>query len=163
MDKVLNLLSPEDLDPATGLTNHEKQLVENSWNLVKTDIKNHGVELFILYFTDFPEYQNFFPFRGIPLEELRKSEKLRSHGVTVMYTIGAIIDNLRDPEVLMILLHKNALSHSPRGVKAKHYWDLKKAVMKLLRGGLGSEFTKETEAAWDKTLNVAFTVIVKAL
>ncbi|KAF5271231.1 hypothetical protein FQA39_LY08238 [Lamprigera yunnana] len=126
MEKVLNLLKggskDNDPDPVTGLTNVEKELIKNSWSLVKKDLKGHGIELFLIFFKDFPEYQNFFPFRDVPYEELRTNNKLRSHGVSVMYAIGAIVDNLDDNDVLIGLLEKNGESHGKRKVTAKHYW-----------------------------------------
>lgn len=41
-------------DPVTGLTPKEKQLVANSWNLVKKDLVNNGVKLFLMYVFLFP-------------------------------------------------------------------------------------------------------------
>ncbi|KAF2890724.1 hypothetical protein ILUMI_15449 [Ignelater luminosus] len=80
-----------------------------------------------------------------------------------MYALSAIIDNLNNNEVLVDLLEKNAVSHAKRRVPEKAYWDLKATVLELLQAGLGSKFTKEIREAWDKTLTVAMTVIVKAL
>ncbi|XP_031354825.1 globin isoform X2 [Photinus pyralis] len=164
MNKVLNLLGvshSNEPDPETGLTRKEKHLVERSWNLVKTNLKANGMELFLLLFKECPEAQNYFPFRDIPLDELPNNGKFKAHAVTVMYSIGSIVDNLNENDVLIGLLQKNAESHSKRGIPEEAYWTLKKCMMQLLKNKLGPDFSKEVEEAWDKTLTVAFTVIIK--
>ena len=41
-------MSGEDApDPATGLTNREKQAVRDTWAIVKQDIKGHGYGIFV--------------------------------------------------------------------------------------------------------------------
>lgn len=167
MNKVLNLFgtssNSNEPDPETGLTRKEKQLVERSWNLVKTDLKGNGMELFFILFKECPEAKNYFPFRDVPSDELINNNKFKAHAVTVMYSIGSIVDNLNDNDVLIGLLQKNGESHGRRGIPEEAYWGLKKCILMLLKSKLGSEFPKETEEAWDKTLTVAFTLIIKHL
>jgi len=43
------------------------------------------------------------------------------------------------------------------------FQDLKTTVLKLLKKKLRSKFTCEDEAAWNKTLDVAYSVIFKGL
>jgi hypothetical protein len=43
------------------------------------------------------------------------------------------------------------------------FQDLKTTVLKLLKKKLGTKFTCEDEAAWNKTLDVAYSVIFKGL
>lgn len=154
---------PNEPCPVTGLTPKEKLLVENSWNIVKKDLVGNGIQLFMVYFKQFPEYQKMFPFRDVPIAELPTNKKLKGHGTNVMYALSAVIDNLNNTDVLIDLLEKNGETHSKRNVPEKAYWDLKISVLELLQTGLGSKFTKDTKDAWDKTLTVAFTVITKTL
>ena len=168
MNKVLNIFGisghSNEPDPETGLTPKEKELVQKSWSLVKTDLRGNGTDLFLLLFKEYPEAKSFFPFRDVPDEDLPTNGKFKAHAVTVMYSIGSLIDHLNENEILIGLLQKTGESHGKRSIPETAYWELKKVILLLLKNKLKSDvFTKEVEAAWDKTLTVAMTVVIKNL
>jgi hypothetical protein len=39
----------DDPDPATGLTQREKMAVRRTWDIVKADIKQNGIDLLVMY------------------------------------------------------------------------------------------------------------------
>lgn len=73
-------------------------------------------------FKKHPDYQNFFPFKGVPLDELRDDKKLKAHATSVMYSLTSIVDNLDDGELLVGLLTKVAKSHSRRNIPKTAFW-----------------------------------------
>lgn len=43
-------MSGEDVpDPATGLTNREKNIVRETWSIIKQDVRGNGTDLFVRY------------------------------------------------------------------------------------------------------------------
>ncbi|GJQ73526.1 glob1 [Trypoxylus dichotomus] len=157
------LRGSNDPDPVTGLTPKEKALVVSSWNLVKKDLTANGVELFKLFFKHKPEYQNYFPFRGVPMDELTHDPKLKAHAISVMYALSSIIDNLDNSDVLVNLLQKTGESHRRRKIPEESFNVLHKTVLELLQKGLGPKLSKEGLDAWDKTLTVALKVVKDTL
>ncbi|KRT82554.1 hypothetical protein AMK59_4821 [Oryctes borbonicus] len=157
------LKGANDPDPVTGLTPREKSLVVSSWNLVKKDPAGNGVELFRMFFEKKPEYQNYFPFKGIPMDKLVNDPKLKAHAVSVMYAISSVIDNLDNSEVLITLLQKTGDSHRRRKIPEESFNILHRTMLELLEKGLGSKLSKEGLDAWDKTLTVAFKVVKDTL
>ncbi|XP_022916567.1 globin [Onthophagus taurus] len=150
-------------DPITGLTPREKSLVASSWGLVKKDISENGAELFIRFFTRKPEYQNYFPFRDVPLADLKDNPKLRAHSLSVMYAISSVIDSLDEGPILVNLLQKTGDNHGKRKIPLESFDELKIVMLELLQAKLGNKLSKEGLDAWDKTLTVAFKVVVDAL
>ncbi|XP_069685059.1 globin D, coelomic-like [Periplaneta americana] len=151
-------------DPATGLTPRERQLVVDTWAIVKQDAKGNGVDLFMGFFEAHPDYQNRFPsFVGIPLPELRGSKKLTAHAANVMYSLTSVVDNLEDPECLTELLIKLGENHGRRKVTEKEFHDLKTVLMQLLKQKLGSKLTSQGEEAWSKTVDVAYKFIFEGI
>lgn len=109
-------------DPVTGLTIKEQKMVQNSWALVQKDPVKNGVELFMLFFKNHPEYQELFPFRDVPFDELKEHKLVQIHATSVMYALNAIVNSLDNSEVLVNLLVKNGLSHGEKGVPEQGYW-----------------------------------------
>lgn len=40
-------MSADDVDPATGLSKAEKDIIRSTWALVKADVKGNGYDLFV--------------------------------------------------------------------------------------------------------------------
>lgn len=54
------------------------------------------------------------------MEKLRENKKFQAHTINVMYTLGAIIDNL-DSDILPYLLEKNTAIHAARKIPAEAF------------------------------------------
>lgn len=159
---------PPDYDvvePKTGLTPRQKQIVKDTWEIVKLDVKANGVELFIKYFQEHPEYQKFFrAFSDVPLSELRGNRRLLAHATSVMYAITSVVDNLDDPDCLIELLAKIGVSHIPRNLARHHFEHLSLTILELLEEKLGSRIMNDTaKDAWRKTLDIMNSIIVENL
>ncbi|KAK6177778.1 hypothetical protein SNE40_015812 [Patella caerulea] len=147
-------------DKVTGLSKREQLAITSSWDLIKVNAKENGVELFIRLFKAYPKSQDFFEhFKGKDPESLRKKTMLRVHGTTVMHALNSMVESIDDPECLIGLLERNALSHYPRGIRIQHYQELWIVFINLLKDALGSKCTPETVAAWEKALKVINSVI----
>ena len=107
-------------------------------------------------FTAQPSYQSYFSFRNVPdLETLRGDKRLKAHARNVMYTIGMVVDNLEDPEVLQEMVDKIARSHLRRKLTIEQFNVLKEVLVGLLVDSLGAGvMTPETLTAWSKTYDL---------
>lgn len=62
-----------------------------------------------------------FPFRNLPPSQFPNDKKFQAHCANIIYTLGALIDSLENPEVLVEMLKKSGESHGKRKVPAKAY------------------------------------------
>lgn len=153
------------VDEKTGLTPRQKQIVKDTWDVVKLDIKVNGVDLFIMYFQKHPHYQKVFrAFSDVPISELKGNRRLLAHATSVMYAITSVVDNLNDPDCLVELLAKIGDSHIPRNLARHHFEDLGSVILEILEIKLGSRLMNDTaKDAWRKTLAVMNNLIVENL
>ena len=80
------------------------------------------VVVFCRFFKDHPKYQDMFkPFKGKSLKKLKKSKKLKAHGLAVMQAITNLVDTLDDPQTLVALVQKLARSHMDRKATYTHF------------------------------------------
>ncbi|KAG1649984.1 Globin [Nymphon striatum] len=130
----------------------EIEKIQESWALVRKDIRNNGMEFFLTLFRAHPEYQEHFPaFKNIPLPELKQSGKFRGHATTVMYSVSSCVGSLEDPELIETLVDKIGQNHFTRGVTTEMFTNLMTVLVGFLQEALGSEvMDDETTGAWKK-------------
>lgn len=157
-----NVVDDGKPDPATGLTPKEKEAIRASWALLaqKPDIKEHGVEFFVLLFKEYPYMQpSFDAFKGMDAATLRKDRTMYSHSLTVMYTIGNLVDNLDDVDELVLLVNKIAHNHLARGIGFSWFQDLATMFPKFLEARAGEAATPFVKQSWSKFLGVMNSVV----
>lgn len=70
-----------------------------------------------------------FPFRNLPIEKFAEDKKFQAHCANIVYTLGAIIENLDNTDVLVEMLKKSGETHGRRKVPEKAYWVSKHAIL----------------------------------
>jgi hemoglobin-like flavoprotein len=83
-----------------------------------------------------PEVKPFF--RGDMKEQGRK----------LMTTLGVVVNNLKNADVVVPAAKALAVNHVGYGVTALHYAPVGAALVWTLEQGLGDDFTPETRDAW---------------
>lgn len=63
----------------------------------------------------------FDSFRGMDVKTLRQNKTMYSHSLTVMYSIGSLVDNLDDADQLVLLVTKIAHNHVARGAGYSYF------------------------------------------
>uniref|UniRef100_A0A0B6ZNH9 Globin n=1 Tax=Arion vulgaris TaxID=1028688 RepID=A0A0B6ZNH9_9EUPU len=152
-------------DPTTGLTEKEREIIIHTWSLVadRKSVKRNAVEFFIQLFEEFPYMQDQFePFKGKSLSELRTSPKMKAHATSVFYVITSYVETVDDPETLVGLVQKIAVTHVDRGINVKEFENLRIVFLHFLKKLFGTQCTPEIERAWDKLLR-AQTSVYKAI
>jgi len=148
-----------------ALTSTEKDIIRNTWGLVKKDIPGNGYDLFIRFFTEYPDHQQYFKsFKDVPISQLRGNKKVLAHANNVLYAITMLVDNLDDTDVLVEMLEKLGKNHRRRKLTIDKFEDLKITLFGLLKEKLGPQLmNEEAVVAWDKTYGVILSVVKKTL
>ncbi|XP_042887295.1 globin-like [Penaeus japonicus] len=158
-------LGPEGdvADPTTGLTLRHRTAMVRTWDMVRPDMKVHGINFFLELFRTEPELQTRFKgFANKTEEELKTNKRLAAHASTVMLAITGLVDNLDDVTCLVEMLNSTALNHKRRGIPKEDFVLLAPVLVKFLRDNLGSAWTPVAEEAWTQALKVINAVIFGA-
>lgn len=152
----------ETPDPATGLTERQKDAVRDNWAKVAASWKTSGPDFFIRLFQAFPATRTFFKtLDGLDYDQMRTSSKLRAHAINFKHGITSMIDNLDDVECLVILINKLSDNHFRRQIQPQHFQDAFIVFTKLIQDV--SDVDDFTLSAWTSTLNVVAKVITERM
>lgn len=136
-------------DEATGLTPRQARAVLVTWDLVRPDLKNHGINFFIRFFKDMPSAQSHFKaFATLSAERLKTDKRLAAHASTVMLSISGIVDNLGDTEVLLHILKTTGKNHKNRGIPKEAFTQLRLTLISFLEDSLKDAFTSDAKEGW---------------
>ncbi|KZC04551.1 Globin [Dufourea novaeangliae] len=104
------------IDQATGLTEKQKRLVQNTWAVVRKDEVGSGIAVMTAFFNKYPETQRqFSAFKDIPLNELPNNKRFQAHCTSVITALSNVIDSLHDPGLMEASLIGLAERHKKRG------------------------------------------------
>jgi nitric oxide dioxygenase len=76
------------------------------------------------------------------------SGDMKEQGRKLMTTLGVVVNNLKNPDVIVPAAKALAVKHVGYGVTAEHYAPVGAALIWTLEQGLGDDFTPETRDAW---------------
>ena len=75
-------------------------------------------------------------------------DSMHAQGMRFMAAVGAIADNLDQPEKLNAYVSWLAGAHAPFNLGAKAYHNMQEALIDTFRYALGARFTNEMQLAW---------------
>ncbi|XP_059474560.1 cytoglobin-2-like [Neocloeon triangulifer] len=131
------------------LTEHQVQLLEETWKELESNIAKVGVITFISLFETHPDVQEtFLPFNGVALEELSQSKQLKAHALRVMAFVQKAIARIHEPEKLEALLRDLGQKHYFYGAKPNYVDLIGPQFIKAIRPGLEEKWTEELQEAW---------------
>ncbi|KAK2578569.1 hypothetical protein KPH14_012215 [Odynerus spinipes] len=152
------------VDEATGLTERQKKLVQNTWAIIKKDQVASGCAVMLAYFKEYPQYQQYFgAFKDVPLNELQNNKRFQAHCASIIATLSSVVDSLHDFGLLEANIITLAERHKKRGQTKEEFQNLKEVIRNVLRQALGKQYTMDVSDAWDKTLNVMFLKIYEII
>ena len=73
---------------------------------------------------------------------------MKEQGRKLMTTLGVVVNNLKNPDVIVPAAKALAVKHIAYGVTAAHYAPAGAALIWTLEQGLGDDFTPVTRDAW---------------
>lgn len=153
-------LNDNKLDEKLGLTEKQKRLVQNTWAIVRKDEVSVGVALVLTYFKQYPEAQKEFKaFKDVPLNELEKNKRFQAHCANIVATLGKVIEQMHDPELMEASLINFAEKHKNRGQTPKQFENLKQIMLDSFPLLFGKQYTSDVQEAWKKMLDLIYSKI----
>lgn len=152
----------EEEASAATLTDHQIELIKESWKLIQEDIAKVGIIMFVRLFETHPECKDvFFLFRDVDdLQRLRTSKELRAHGLRVMSFIEKSVARIDQTERLVQLAMELGKSHYRYNAPPKYYGYVGTEFICAVQPILKEKWTPEVEEAW-KALFTYVTRIMK--
>jgi len=132
--------------------------VTQSWDLVKNDLEEVGLNFLLRLFEESPELLSLLPYGQSYLdtppsqrkEKLRRCSSLRVHSVHVMTAVGNCVAGLNDIESVVPALRSLGKTHRMAGVEDGHYKKLFKHLSGAIREKIGpTHWDEETAEAWE--------------
>ncbi|XP_054923174.1 globin-like [Dermacentor andersoni] len=148
-------------DEMTGLTEHQKELVQATWRSFTSHNREYGALIFLSLFVKHPEYLRMFRnFRGKSVAQLKDDPIFRAHGCSIGYHVTSMVESLGDPASLEVLVRRNATEHLRRkGVKPHHFEVMGQCLMDVLRAREERVMTPEAIEGWGKFLTLMVRII----
>lgn len=151
-------------DNRPELTEEHKQIVQETWNIIKLDISRIGIVLFMRLFEKYPDVQQLFVhFRGLTTEELKNNKKLRDHGLRVLNTLDKCITRIDEQERLEKLLLELGQKHVLYNIKTEYLYLLIPQLQQALMPVLGDKWTYLVESAWSAFLKYIIHIMAEAM
>ncbi|XP_005244527.1 myoglobin [Falco biarmicus] len=136
-----------------GLSDQEWQQVLTIWGKVESDLAGHGHEILMRLFQDHPEtLDRFEKFKGLKTpDQMKGSEDLKKHGVTVLTQLGKILKQKGNHESeLKPLAQTHATKHK---IPVKYLEFISEVIIKVI-AEKHSDFGADSQAAMKKALEL---------
>nr|P02194.2 RecName: Full=Myoglobin [Osphranter rufus] len=137
-----------------GLSDGEWQLVLNIWGKVETDEGGHGKDVLIRLFKGHPEtLEKFDKFKHLKSEdEMKASEDLKKHGITVLTALGNILKKKGHHEAeLKPLAQSHATKHK---IPVQFLEFISDAIIQVIQSKHAGNFGADAQAAMKKALEL---------
>ncbi|KAK3093355.1 hypothetical protein FSP39_014452 [Pinctada imbricata] len=130
-------------------TDEQKEIVRETWNIVREDIAKIGVVTFLRLFEKNPDLKDLFvPFRGMDMNQLRQHEGLREHGLRVMGSIEKCVARIDSPRRFDAMLTELGHKHVVFNIKPDYFELLGPQLITAIKPAIGEKWTPEVEEAW---------------
>ncbi|NXS48237.1 MYG protein, partial [Balaeniceps rex] len=137
-----------------GLSDQEWQKVLTIWGKVESDLAGHGHEILMRLFKDHPEtLDRFEKFKGLKTpDQMKASEDLKKHGVTVLTQLGKILKQKGNHESeLKPLAQTHATKHK---IPVKYLEFISEVIIKVIAEKHPADFGADSQAAMKKALEL---------
>uniref|UniRef100_A0A0R3RLX9 GLOBIN domain-containing protein n=1 Tax=Elaeophora elaphi TaxID=1147741 RepID=A0A0R3RLX9_9BILA len=130
------------------LSAKQRCIIQETFKYLYNDCDKNGHKIFILLFSDFPEYKQIWPqFRGIPDSSIITACAVKNHGSVYMAGLRTIIDSMQDEEKLVETISKITAAHLKWRIYKYHIMNMLKEVIVTLQSYPPCQ-GKEVEDAW---------------
>jgi hemoglobin-like flavoprotein len=128
----------------------QRQLLEESLELVKTNASEFSALFYDRLFRDYPEVKPLFANTNIEKQEKK-----------LIASLVMIVENLRSPEALQEALKSLGARHVQVGTIEEYYPMVGDALLQTFKEYLGDKWTSEREKAWIYAYSVICTLMLQ--
>jgi len=136
-------------DRSTEAAPLQVELLEQSFNQVRSQLDAFSREFYHNLFTDYPQTKQLFT----STDMVAQSRKLSS-------TLTLLVENLRSPNMLTETLGELGSRHLKYGVLPEHYPLVGNSLLKTFEQILGSNWTPEVKHAWLEVYGTVSTLML---
>lgn len=129
------------------MTPTQLELVQNSWEKVVPIAKDAASLFYGRLFQIRPDFKRLF------------SDDIEEQGKKLMQVLTTVVRGLKQLDKLEQTVWQLGRRHAVYGIKDEDYAPVAQALLWTLQQGLGSAYTKETEAAWTQ----AYTILANVM
>ncbi|XP_046446030.1 neuroglobin-like [Daphnia pulex] len=153
------------IDPVTGLSQRERDYIQQSWHHVRQDLKAAGLGFFQAFFKAHPDYQlKFKKFADVPADQLADNKSFLVHAMSVMNAVTMVVDSLDDIPKLVNELKNLGKNHGRHNIKTENFRNLTVVLVAFLESALGPQlFPEDVKQSWIKALDVVVSVVATGL
>ncbi|PVD26435.1 hypothetical protein C0Q70_14112 [Pomacea canaliculata] len=146
------------------LTEEEKRILTESWEIIVHDVEKIGVVTFFGLFETHPDVQDIFiPFKGKKLEDLWTSTDLKSHVLRVMGTVEKCLARIHEPAKMESILHELGVKHLLLNIRVEYLDLIGPQFIKAVRPAMGDLWTPEVESAWANLFRLITHIMKEAM
>lgn len=133
------------------MTPQQAQLVRDTWDRLNTD--DHSVARLF--------YERLFAIDP-STRELFANADMTAQRSKLMQALGIIVADLERPDALAPVLQSMGRRHLSYGVRRRHYTSVGDALLWSFGQGLGDDWTREAEAAWQRAYALVADMMLEA-
>ncbi|XP_060573308.1 cytoglobin-2-like [Ruditapes philippinarum] len=139
----------DSFDSPPNLTDAQKAVIRNNWQILKCHVANIGVITYVGMFESRPELLEVFSkFKGRDLDELRRAGLLRQHALRVMATIDKVITRLDEPSSLKQMLREVGEHHKVYKVPPDYLQVILPHFLNAIKPHIEDDWCDDLEDAW---------------
>jgi len=121
-----------------SLDHHDIALVQHSLAMLRRELPPDDTQFYDRLFSRNPDFRKMF------------RDDIAGQGMKFMTTMAVITDALTTPSVFDAEISRLSAGHAAIGVEARHFAPMGDALLDTFRDVLGSRFTPEMRAAWER-------------
>lgn len=145
-----------------GFSTQEVSDIKESWEVPKTNLTDSGAAILVHFVTKYPQNLVHFLFKDVPVADLNKNERFRSHVTKIMKVFDNSVKVLgANEEQIAQIWEDLAKSHVKRQIPEKSYLELRDSILTVLSEA--AKLTDAQKASWNKLLDYVFAILFKKM
>lgn len=142
-------ISEPEKPPRPEFSEKQKNLVVQTWNILRDDLAKIGVVMFMKLFETHPDVQDvFMPFKGMAKEDMQHSSQLRAHALRVMDIVEKCLAEIDDSNKVEAMLHELGSRHVMYNAKVDYIDLIGPQFIWAIQPAIGDHWNQEVEEAW---------------
>ncbi|XP_049304559.1 cytoglobin-1 [Bactrocera dorsalis] len=145
-----------------GFSAQEVADIKESWEVPKANLTDSGAAILVHFVTKYPDNLMHFPFKDVPIVDLNKNERFRSHVTKIMKVFDNSVNVLGADEAQITQIWQDlAKSHVKRQIPEKSYLELRDSILTVLSEA--AKLTDAQKASWHKMLDHVYAILFQKM
>ncbi|XP_063706042.1 globin CTT-Z-like [Culicoides brevitarsis] len=115
------------------LSDEQKKLITTTWLMIRPNLMDHGVHIFVEFFERFPDNQKYFPkFEGVPISEINQFPAVRIHALNLISMFDKTISMFElkgGMEEIARIWNELGQTHKSRSLPRQSFLDMRQVIL----------------------------------